>query len=218
MSKRGLLIAVAVAVALVATVVTLTIWLLDQPMTELREEAEAQSPVDQSPVDQPPVTAPLPSTDEQANDPTARRIRVKLYMLSGSGTTLAEEDREIALADNVQEQAKQVLRELFAGSRQGRPSAIPPGVQLRELFITPQGLAFVDLSQELVSNHIGGSRAEELTVYSISNTLIANFPAINRVQFLVEGREIPTLAGHLDLTQPYGRGPRRLLQESASAR
>ncbi|MGH9463159.1 MAG: GerMN domain-containing protein [Vicinamibacteria bacterium] len=206
MSKKGLLIAIAVAVALVTTVVTLTIWLLDQPVTEAPEEAEA--PIDQ------PVTIPLPSPDGEVSDPATRRIRVTLYMLSESGTELAVEDREIALADNLQDQAKQVLRELLAGSRQGRSSAVPPGVQLRELFITPQGLAFVDLSQELVSNHIGGSRAEELTVYSLSNTLIANFPAVKRVQFLVEGREVPTLAGHFDLTQPYGRGPRRLEQTS----
>ena len=210
MSKKGLLIALAVAVALVTTVVTLTIWLLDQPTTETPEEAEL--PVDQR------VAIPLPTPDEQGADAEARRIRVTLYMLSESGNALAVEDREIALADNLQDQAKQVLRELLAGSRQGRRSAVPPGVQLRELFITPQGLAFVDLSQELVSNHIGGSRAEELTVYSLSNTLIANFPAVKRVQFLVEGREVPTLAGHFDLTQSYGRGPRWLEQESMSGR
>ena len=212
MSKKGFLIAIAiaVAVALVVTVVSLASWLLDQPIAETPDEA--QVPIVN------PVTIPSPSPDEELNDPTARRIRVTLFMLSESGTALATEDREIALADTLQEQAKQVLRELLAGSRQGRSSAVPRGVQLRELFITPQGLAFVDFSQELVSNHIGGSRAEELTVYSLSNTLIANFPAVKRVQFLVEGREVPTLAGHLDLTQPYGRGPRRLEQESTSGR
>ena len=210
MSKKGFLIAIAVAVALVATVVTLTTWLLDQPITETPETVDV--PIDD------PVAIPSLSPDEELSDPAARRIRVTLYMLSDSGTALATEDREIALADTVQEQAKQVLRELLAGSRQGRSSPLPRGVKLRELFITPQGLAFVDLSRELVSNHIGGSRAEELTVYSLSNTLIANFPAVQRVQFLVEGREIPTLAGHLDLTQSYGRGPRRLEQESTSGR
>ena len=209
-SKKSFLIAIAVAVALVATVVTLTLWLLDQSITETQEEAEV--PIAN------PVTLPSLSPDEELSDPTARRIRVTLFMLSESGTALATEDREIALADTLQEQAEQVLRELLAGSRQGRSSPVPRGVQLRELFITPQGLAFVDLSQEFVSNHIGGSRGEELTVYSLSNTLIANFPAVKRVQFLVEGREVPTLAGHLDLTQPYGRGPRRLEQESTGGR
>ena len=209
MSKKGFLVAVAVAVALVATVVTLTIWLLDQPITETPEAVDL--PSDER------VVIPLPTPAVEPDDPAVRRIRVTLFLLSDSGMALATEDREIALADTLQEQAKQVLRELLAGSRQGLASAVPDGVQLRELFITPQGLAFVDLSQELVSNHTGGSRAEELTIYSLSNTLIANFPAIKRVQFLVEGREVPTLAGHMDLTQSYGRGPRRLEQESTAS-
>ena len=73
-----------------------------------------------------------------------------------------------------------------------------------------QGVAYVDFSRELTQNHPGGSSAEELTVYSLSNTLIANFPAIKMVRILVEGREIPSIAGHLDLTLPYGRGPEYL--------
>ena len=206
MSKKGFFLAVPLAIALIATVVSLTFWLLDQPIAD---PEEAEMPVDDE------LALPVAS-DEELDDATERRIRVTLYLLSDSGMALAPEDREIALADSVQEQAKQVIRELLAGSRTGLGSPLPQGVQLRELFITPQGLAFVDLSQELISNHIGGSSAEELTVYSLSNTLIANFPAVKRVQFLVEGREVPTLAGHLDLTLSYGRGPRRLEQESTS--
>ena len=206
MSKKGFFLAVSLAIALIATVVSLTFWLLDQPIAD---PEEAEMPVDDE------LALPVAS-DEELDDATERRIRVTLYLLSDSGMALAPEDREIALVDSVQEQAKQVIRELLAGSRTGLGSPLPQGVQLRELFITPQGLAFVDLSQELISNHIGGSSAEELTVYSLSNTLIANFPAVKRVQFLVEGREVPTLAGHLDLTLSYGRGPRRLEQESTS--
>jgi spore germination protein GerM len=205
-SKKGFFLAFSLALAIIATVVSLTFWLLDQPIAD---PEEAEMPVDDE------LALPVAS-DEELDDATERRIRVTLYLLSDSGMALAPEDREIALADSVQEQAKQVIRELLAGSRTGLGSPLPQGVQLRELFITPQGLAFVDLSQELISNHIGGSSAEELTVYSLSNTLIANFPAVKRVQFLVEGREVPTLAGHLDLTLSYGRGPRRLEQESTA--
>jgi len=205
-SKKGFFLAVSLAIALIATVVSFTFWLLDQPIAD---PGEAEMPVDDE------LALPVAS-DEELDDATERRIRVTLYLLSDSGMALAPEDREIALVDSVQEQAKQVIRELLAGSRTGLGSPLPQGVQLRELFITPQGVAFVDLSQELISNHIGGSSAEELTVYSLSNTLIANFPAVKRVQFLVEGREVPTLAGHLDLTLSYGRGPRRLEQESTA--
>ncbi len=211
MTKKGLIAAVSIAVFLIATIVTLTLWLFDEPAPE-PEAAQVLN-------DQRLQVTPSPEGPESNEEPDVsaeRRIRVTLYLVSQSGKTLALEDREIALADSVQEQAKQVVRELLAGSRRGLASPLPRGVELRELFITPQGLAFVDFSQELISNHVGGTSAEELTVYSLSNTLIANFPAVKSVQFLVEGREVPTLAGHLDLTIPYGRGPRRLEQDQPS--
>ena len=52
----------------------------------------------------------------------------------------------------------------------------------------------------------GGSEAELLTVYSVVNSLTANFPAVKRVQILIEDRPAPTLAGHVDLTRPLRPG------------
>ncbi len=212
MTKKGLIVAVSIAVF--ATIVALTLWLFDEP----GPESEAAQVVNDQrlQVTPSPEGRESPARNEEPDVSTERRIRITLYLVSQSGKTLALEDREIALADSVQEQAKQVVRELLTESHRDLTSPLPRGVELRELFITPQGLAFVDFSQELISNHVGGTSAEELTVYSLSNTLIANFPAVKSVRFLVEGREVPTLAGHLDLTIPYGRGPRRLEQDQQS--
>ena len=41
-----------------------------------------------------------------------------------------------------------------------------------------------------------------MTVYSVVNSLAANFPAVKRVQILIEDRPAATLAGHVDLTRP----------------
>jgi hypothetical protein len=41
-----------------------------------------------------------------------------------------------------------------------------------------------------------------LTVYSIVNSLTANFPAVKRVQILVEDKPVSTLSGHIDLSRP----------------
>ncbi|HPW21762.1 MAG TPA: GerMN domain-containing protein, partial [Vicinamibacterales bacterium] len=48
----------------------------------------------------------------------------------------------------------------------------------------------------------GGSQHELLTVYAIVDTLTANLPAITSVQILVDGREVDSLAGHVDLRRP----------------
>src|SRR5205085_914653 len=47
-----------------------------------------------------------------------------------------------------------------------------------------------------------GSHDELLSVYSIVNSLTVNFPAIKRVQILVDDRPADTLAGHVDLSRP----------------
>ena len=41
-----------------------------------------------------------------------------------------------------------------------------------------------------------------LTVYSIVNSLIINIPSIKQVKLLIDGSDIDTLAGHLDVQNP----------------
>jgi hypothetical protein len=59
----------------------------------------------------------------------------------------------------------------------------------------------VDLSKE-ASQGTSGSHDELLSVYSIVNSLTVNFPAVKRVQILLEDRPTDTLAGHVDLSRP----------------
>lgn len=60
---------------------------------------------------------------------------------------------------------------------------------------------FLNFSHHLVTRHPGGSTGEIMTVYGIVNTLVGAW-GVRQVQILVEGRQILTLAGHLDLTEP----------------
>jgi hypothetical protein len=46
-----------------------------------------------------------------------------------------------------------------------------------------------------------------MTVYSVVNSLALNFPEVKRVQFLVEGKEIETITGHLSLIRPLSPRP-----------
>ena len=196
MNVRNILLAAGVAVVLIGFAVWGTMWILRQPLPE--GAADADDPVSGELGE---TVAPVAPTGTQ-QPALAGRMQVKLYVLGSSGRELATETEEILYSPSVQQQAKEVVRLLLR-----RSGAIPRGVTLRELFVTSQGVAYVDLSQELVANHPGGSSAEELTVFSLSQTLIANFPAVKTVKILVEGREIQTLAGHLDLTIPYGPAP-----------
>jgi hypothetical protein len=195
---RNILLAAAVALVLIGIAVWGTMWILRQPLPQGAADAEAPLPPGVS-------DAPAPASASGEAPVASGRLQVKLYVLGSSGRELATETEEIPYSPSLQQQAKEVIRLLLR-----RSGAIPRGVQLRELFITSQGVAYLDLSQEVVSNHPGGSSAEELTVFSLTQTLIANFPSVKTAKILVEGREIQTLAGHLDLTIPYGRAPEYL--------
>lgn len=65
-------------------------------------------------------------------------------------------------------------------------------------------LILVNFNCALIDRHPGGSSAELITVYGLVNTLTED-PQIDYVQILVEGRTVPTIAGHVDVSQPLGR-------------
>lgn len=62
-------------------------------------------------------------------------------------------------------------------------------------------IVFVNFSNHLVLNHLGGSRGEILTVYGIVNSLVG-ISGIEQVQILVDSEPVETLVGHLYIGEP----------------
>ena len=131
-----------------------------------------------------------------------RKIKAHLFYVSDDGLRLTSTERDITYAESAADQAREIITAQVAAVTEPQVSAVPRGTQLRALFITDKGEAFVDLSREVVTAHPGGSINELLTVYTFVNALTANLPAITSVQLLVDGRELDTLAGHVDLRRP----------------
>ncbi len=146
-----------------------------------------------------PVTQMLDSEEISGEEPETKKV--SLFFLAEEDDLLHPEVREIK-ADSVIHQAKLVIRELIKGSRNGGISPIPVETKLRELFITDEGIAFVDFSKEIQENQFFGSAGEIAVVFSIVNTLAYNFKSIKRVFILIDGREKETLGGHIDLKRP----------------
>ena len=78
----------------------------------------------------------------------------------------------------------------------------PAGTKLTSLFVDERGIAYVSLSREAIDGAPGGSAWEQLAVHSLVGSLTRAVPQIRRVQILVDGKEIETLGGHLDLRGP----------------
>ena len=135
----------------------------------------------------------------------SRKIKARLFYVSMDGTKLTGVDREVAYGEGFSAQAQEIITEQLTPPPAPYVSAIPPGTKLRAIYVSGKGEAFVDLSKEVSTAHPGGTDDELLTIYSIVNALTANLPAVTSVQLLVDGKEVDTLAGHIDLRQPLGK-------------
>jgi hypothetical protein len=147
-------------------------------------------------------TPPEPNEAASAAPAEVRKIRANLYFVEADGERLSTVEREVLYAESPAEQARRIVEAELAPPPAPYISPIPPGTTVKTVFLTPKGEAYIDLSPEVRTNHPGGTTNELLTVYALVNTLTSNLPAISGVQILVDGKEIDTLAGHLDLRRP----------------
>ena len=125
-----------------------------------------------------------------------------LFYVSGDGMRLVGVPRQLARQANPTAQARVILEQQLADPPAPLTSPIPPGTSLRAVYLTGDGDAFVDLSEEIALGHSGGSREELFTVYAIVNAVTTNLAAVDAVQILVDGVEVDTLVGHVDLQRP----------------
>jgi spore germination protein GerM len=129
-------------------------------------------------------------------------FEARLAFVSATGGCLCYETRHVERGEDLVEQAEIVLRQLIEGPKQkGLFSAIPDTTKLKGLFLEG-GIAYVNLSNEVIRDHPGGTLREAFLVYSIVNTLVANFQEIEKVQILVEGEPVDTIKNHLDVSTP----------------
>jgi len=151
-------------------------------------------------------TAPaLATTSTRADLPPSmlgRKIKARLFYVSEDGTRLTGVEREVVYGEGPAAQAQLIINAQLAPVAAPLVSAVPPGTTLRALYLNAKGEAYVDLSRDVVTAHTGGSRDELLTIYTIVNALTSNLPAVRSVQVLVNGKEVDTLAGHVDLRRP----------------
>ena len=140
-----------------------------------------------------------------APPPPGRKIKAHLYYVADDGLRLTSVERDIAYGEGTLAQAREIVAAQIAPVAEPLVSAVPTGTRLRALFVSERGEAFVDLSREIVAAHPGGTVDELLTIYTIVNTLTVNLPAITSVQVLVDGKEVDTLAGHIDLRRPLAK-------------
>ncbi len=156
--------------------------------------------------------APAGEASAPADVSEGRRIQATLFYISEDGTRLVPTMREVPYGASPAEQARRIV-EAQVETPEGMVSAIPAGTLVRTVFLTESHEAFVDLGGTIVSGHTGGSLDEALAVYAIVNAITINMPDVTGVQILIDGKEVDSLAGHLDLRFPLGKATEWIVQK-----
>ncbi len=155
--------------------------------------------------EKPVITKEVPYKEEEIKEvePVSieEMVEVNLYFSDSQAMYLVPEKRKISQIPSL---ARQAVIELINGpGNSDLYPTIPEGTQVNEVYIADD-IVYIDLSEEIFKNHPGGSSGELMTVYSIVNTLTEISP-IKGVQILVEGNEMKSLAGHIDISMPLLR-------------
>ena len=133
----------------------------------------------------------------------------------GRGGKLHPEQRALGEETEGEARIRLIVTELLRGpvSEELSPT-LPAAVELSGLFLDIDGTLFLDFSSTEGSLGGIGSTAELLTVYSVVDTVLLNEPQAMRVVLMWNGRQHPSLAGHIDTTRPLTAN-RSLIAESS---
>ena len=111
---------------------------------------------------------------------------------------MVAEERKISKVTGI---ARATMEELIKGPTElGLKATLPVNTKLLDINIREDGLAIVDFSGDLIKELPTTATAEKLAVYSIVNTL-SQFPTVQEVEMRIDGRNVDTLLGYVDLDQ-----------------
>ena len=131
-----------------------------------------------------------------ANKVAIRAVRV---YFEAPNMLLSAEPRNLPLPENPAGAIPLVVREMMKGPATPQLMRLfPPDTVVRAAYLLPDGTAFVDLGgQTLTAGWGTGTHVELMAVYSLVQTVTANFPETKRVRLLINGEPAETLAGHV---------------------
>jgi spore germination protein GerM len=144
-----------------------------------------------------------PAKPEPASIEPPAVLRITLFFLAEGDELLHGEEREIVAGPSTAAEAERIIAELIRGSDGDLISPLPPETEVRQVFVTDEGVAYVDFSRDISEKGSFGSSAELSAVFAVVNSLAYNLKAVKKVAILIEGGERDTLGGHVDLTKPF---------------
>lgn len=120
----------------------------------------------------------------------------------GMGSFIAEY-REVPATEDQNQLASHIVNQLLLGPSHPKATAyFPGGTKLNQVKIQ-NSIATIDFSKEIRRFSLGAE--EELVLVNCLALSLTEINSIRRIDFLVEGKETYTLAGHVATNQPIAR-------------
>jgi hypothetical protein len=132
---------------------------------------------------------------------TDPQVKARIFWLAAEQPgELQAEEVSLPLSSEPVTRAKQLIEALISSPPSPAQRTLPADAVLLEFYILPDGLAVADFSGSFAGQTPSGILSEQLAVDSVVRTLAASVEPVRRLKILIQGQEVDTLAGHLDLT------------------
>jgi len=129
-------------------------------------------------------------------------MTLQLFLVVPTVEVLVPVNRNVEAPPTLDSQVERAIMELIGWTGNEMISPLPKETTVREVWVSPGGIAFVDFDATLPDRLGGGSLEEIHAVYSVVATVTSSFPEIRAVQILVGGEQVDTLDGHVDVSRP----------------
>ncbi len=80
----------------------------------------------------------------------------------------------------------------------------PRGVKLLDLYMDKYGTIYADFSSELRKNFNGDAFDEYQIIADLYKRIRINAPNFNSLKILIDGKEVESFGGHIDISKPIG--------------
>ncbi|HBP64996.1 MAG TPA: spore gernimation protein [Desulfosporosinus sp.] len=152
---------------------------------------------------------PTPADQVTPSDATQESVKLTLYFPNADASGLIATERTVAVKN------KEVIKAMFKELEtppSGLEKPLPKGTTLLSATVSADGVATLDLSSEFQKNFGGGSAGEQMTMYSIVDTL-TTLPNVKSVQFLLNGKKMDGMLESIESSKPLKRNESLIIKK-----
>lgn len=175
-----------------------------QPQPPEKPDTSKQQPIE-NPKEKPEPEKKVAPEVQKPDEPSKnfQTMEIKVFYPDENATVLIAVPRTIKFVDESEKYSAALSELMQKPKEEGLTDIFPKHTKIKNVYRNGDTV-IVDFDKDIAKNFVGGSTGEEFLINSVVNTL-TGFDEVNQVRFLIDGQEVETLAGHMDLSEPVKR-------------